>query len=123
MKTILIRFVGFLFLVALLQTASYYFLALSFGETYLVPSYIFQAVLGVLSVLALQHTAQRYPNSVAFAFLAASLMKFVFYFLIFHPFLTADGDLSLVEKCDVIVPYLTTLFLETYFGIYRLNKL
>ena len=123
MKTILIRFVGFLFLAALLQTASYYFLAISIGETFLIASYIFQAVLGVLSVLAIQHTAQRYPNSVAFAFLGASLMKFVFYFLIFHPFLTADGDLSLVEKCDVIVPYLTTLFLETYFGIYRLNKL
>ena len=123
MKTILIRFVGFLFMVALLQTASYYFLAISIKESFLIPSYIFQAVLGASSVLAIQYSGKRYPNSVAFVFLGASLTKFLLYFIIFHPFLTADGQLSYIEKYDVIIPYLTALFLETYFGIHVLLKL
>ncbi|MGC6423042.1 MAG: hypothetical protein ACON47_00450 [Flavobacteriaceae bacterium] len=86
-------------------------------------SYALQGGLGILSLWVLNQTAQRFPQSVAYAFLTMSLLKIGIYFLFFHPYLKADGELSTIDKLDVLVPYFTALLMETYLGALRLNKI
>ena len=113
----------FFLIAALLQFLAYQLLGITISETFVLPSYALQGIMGLLSLWILLRTAQTFQQQVAFIFMGLSFLKFGLYFIFFHPYLKADGLLTFIEKIDVIIPYFMALALETVLGVQRLDKL
>lgn len=123
MKTKWIFFVLFFVGVGSVHYVVYSIAVPKISSQTLLPSYAIQGFFALLVVGLLYQTVRHYPNALAFIFMGLSLFKIVVFGLFFLPLLKADGSLSTIEKTDVLIPYFTTLFLETYWGMYQLNKL
>lgn len=123
MKTVWFRFISIFVGVGFLHQMSYYLLDPTVKSNTLIPSYIIQGAVGLLVLFLIFSTVKKYSNALAFLFMGLSLVKILLFFLVFLPLLKADGNLSGVEKLDVLVPYFTTLGLEAFFGVKKLNKI
>ena len=86
-------------------------------------SYVINAFLAVLIFGLLYRFRQKVKNQIGFLFMAGSLVKFVFFFLLFYPTYKADGEMSGLEFAAFFVPYAIALFLETYFMSKMLKNL
>lgn len=123
MKTIGLQFTMVFVCVGLFHKMLYYILAPTVNTDIMVPSYAIQAAYGLLVLSLLFITVKRYPNALAFVFMGLSVLKILLFFLLFLPILKVDGVITSIEKIDVLIPYLTALILETFFGVKKLNKL
>lgn len=89
----------------------------------IVRSYVVNAVLAAAIFGLLHHFRLRLKNQIGFLFMAGSLIKFLFFFLLFYPTYISDGTMSGQEFAAFFVPYAIALFLETYFTSKMLRNL
>ncbi|NAY91611.1 hypothetical protein GTQ34_06755 [Muricauda sp. JGD-17] len=84
-------------------------------ENLIVQSYVVNGFLAALIFVLLYRFRLKLRNQIGFLFMAGSLLKFVFFFLLFYPTYKKDGDISTLEFAAFFVPYALSLFWETYF--------
>ena len=92
-------------------------------ENLIVRSYVVNAILAVAIFGLLYRFRQKLKNQIGFLFMGGSLVKFVFFFLLFYPAYKSDGEMSGLEFAAFFVPYAIALFLETYFTSKMLKRL
>ena len=109
--------------VGLIHALAYYLANDSLAESQILASYTFQGFTGVCALGLLLLSAHKIKDQIGFVFMGLSFLKFVLYFVLFHPRLMADGILSLSEKIEVLIPYLTALILETVLGLQNIRKI
>ncbi|MEX0362721.1 MAG: DUF6168 family protein [Allomuricauda sp.] len=86
-------------------------------------SYVVNAILAAVIFLLLYKFREKLKNQIGFLFMGGSLLKFVFFFLLFYPTYKSDGDMSGLEFAAFFVPYAISLFLETFFTSKMLKNL
>jgi hypothetical protein len=83
------------------------------GQNLLNEAYLFNFIYALASFAALKIMNQKNPGLTGFAFMAASALKFLFFFLAFYPSYYADGIVGRSEFLSFFVPYAICLILET----------
>ena len=83
----------------------------SFGE--LMYSYSVNVLLACTVVALIFLLQKKLHHQLGFVFLATSLLKFGFFFILFYPKYNADGDLTRLEFLTFFVPYGICLITET----------
>lgn len=116
--TILFAALGLSFTVHLLLL---HILESSLFENRIVLSYVINFILAVLIFYGLFHFKEKLKNSIGFLFMGGSFLKFIVFFLLFHPFYKSDGEIQKIEFAAFFVPYAIALILETYFTSKMLN--
>ncbi|WP_422349647.1 DUF6168 family protein [Flagellimonas sp.] len=86
-------------------------------------SYVVNAILAAVIFLLLYKFREKLKNQIGFLFMGGSLLKFVFFFLLFYPTYKSDGDMSGLEFAAFFVPYAISLFLETFYTSKMLKNL
>ncbi len=89
----------------------------------IVLAYAVNAVLAISIFGFLFKMKDKYKEQLGFLFLGGSTLKFIVFFIVFYPFYKADGDISNLEFAAFFVPYLLSLFLETFSLAKWLNKM
>ncbi|TMU55023.1 DUF6168 family protein [Flagellimonas algicola] len=92
-------------------------------DNLIVLSYVVNAILAAVIFLLLYKFKEKLKNQIGFLFMGGSLLKFVFFFLLFYPTYKSDGDMSVLEFAAFFVPYAISLFLETFFTSKMLKNL
>lgn len=64
----------------------------------------------------------KFAESLGYFFMAASMLKFVVFFIFFYPDYHEDGKVDKLEFSAFFIPYAVSLFLETIVLIRLLNK-
>lgn len=78
-------------------------------------------IMASLVFFAIYFFRDKYRDLLGFFFLGGSLIKFVLFFIFLYPGYNLDGVLERAEFLAFFVPYLFSLFLETYFLVKLLN--
>lgn len=78
------------------------------GRAYLVNAILAGLILGVIYLLR-----KKLFSQIGFLFLAGSMLKFLFFFLLFNPHYKADGLVSKPEFIGFFIPYGLSLIIET----------
>ncbi|TNJ47022.1 hypothetical protein KFZ70_05575 [Tamlana fucoidanivorans] len=86
-------------------------------------SYTVNALLACIVVLLLFVLKRKLKDQLGFVFMLASMLKFVFFFILFYPRYHADGDLSRVEFLIFFIPYVICLITESIILSKFLNTL
>ncbi len=89
----------------------------------LLPSYLFNFFMALGIVAGLYAVRNRMKQQIGFLFIGGSLLKFLVFFLFFHPSFTADGTISRAEFSSFFVPYFLALATETFFTASMLRNL
>jgi len=87
----------------------------------LVKSYLLNVAMASMVFFAIYFFRNKYRDLLGFFFLGGSLLKFVLFFIFLYPGYHVDGVLEREEFLAFFVPYLFSLFLETYFLVKLLN--
>ncbi len=87
----------------------------------LVKSYLLNVAMASMVFFAIYFYRNKYRDLLGFFFLGGSLIKFVLFFIFLYPGYNQDGILERMEFLAFFVPYLFSLFLETYFLVKLLN--
>ena len=77
--------------------------------------------LGVIAVLYI--LKRKLKDQLGFVFMAASMFKFVFFFLLFYPIYTSDNHMSRYEFFTFFIPYMICLIVECIILSRFLNRL
>ena len=86
-------------------------------------SYGVNFVLAFAIVAVLFAFRRKLKNQIGFLFIAGSLLKFLVFFIFFHPSFTADEVMTRGEFASFFAPYFISLILETYFASRMLRNL
>tara|TARA_R110002049_G_scaffold2056_6_gene14885 strand:- start:1204 stop:1473 length:270 start_codon:yes stop_codon:yes gene_type:complete len=87
----------------------------------IVLAYLLNMVLALIIFSALYGYRVKYRDQIGFLFLGGSMLKFLFFFIVFYPFYNADGNMESLEFTSFFVPYFVCLLLETLFTARMLN--
>lgn len=117
-----------LLIVLLLITFGLHILVLSARElpvldNLIVRSYVVNGLLAAIIFILLFKFRQKLKNQIGFLFMGGSLLKFLFFFLLFYPVYKSDGDMSGLEFGAFFIPYAVALFLETFYTSKMLKNL
>ena len=120
------KFLGVLFAV-ITVTFTIHLLVLSLLEKSLfehklILSYVVNFVLAGIILLVIQRTLNKKSSQAGFIFMAGSGLKFLFFFLIFYPAYSADGNMQTIEFVAFFVPYAVCLILEVIYLSKQLNN-
>lgn len=96
---------------------------LPLSDNLIVRSYMVNGILAAAIFILLYQFRKKLKNQIGFLFMGGSLLKFVFFFLLFYPTYKSDGDMSGLEFAAFFVPYAVALFLETFFTSKMLKNL
>jgi hypothetical protein len=110
-------------MVALVHFFTLYFLEISFSQTLFFEVYISVFLITFLLLFVLIRAFKRMSNYVAWLYLVGSVLKLWLFMLLLWPVFKADGQLSTLEKTIFLIPYCSSLILETRILIIRLNKI
>jgi|TARA_R110002072_G_scaffold239187_6_gene396984 hypothetical protein len=91
-------------------------------ENLIIPSYIFNFSISFISFWVLVNLKPKWIANMGYIFMAASLLKFLIFFIAFYPSYQSDGEMSKLEFFAFFIPYSVGLILETTSLIQRLNK-
>ena len=89
----------------------------------LVYSYSINILLACSVIVLLFLLKKRLRDQLGFLFMLASMLKFVFFFILFYPEYNADGDLSRLEFLTFFIPYVICLITESVILSKFLNSL
>jgi F0F1-type ATP synthase assembly protein I len=89
----------------------------------LIQSYTINGLLASSIYVGLYAFRKKLKNHIGFLFMGGSFLKFIFFFILFYPTYSADGDMDKIEFAAFFVPYLVSLILETFFMAQMLKKL
>lgn len=88
----------------------------------IVLAYLLNMVLALIIFSVLYWFREKWRDQIGFLFLGGSMLKFLFFFLVFYPFYNADGNMESLEFTTFFIPYLVCLLLETFFTARMLNS-
>ncbi|MEX0314694.1 MAG: DUF6168 family protein [Allomuricauda sp.] len=92
-------------------------------DNLIVRSYVVNGLLAAIIFMLLYKFRQKLKNQIGFLFMGGSLLKFLFFFLLFYPTYKSDGDMSGLEFGAFFIPYAVALFLETSYTSKMLKNL
>ncbi len=92
-------------------------------ENLIVLSYMVNSILAAAIFIALYTLRNKLKNQIGFLFIGGSLLKFIFFFILFYPTYKADGEMSGLEFASFFIPYTISLIIETIFTTKMLRKL
>ncbi len=92
-------------------------------DNLIVRSYVVNGLLAAIIFMLLYKFREKLKNQIGFLFMGGSLLKFLFFFLLFYPTYKADGDMSGFEFGAFFIPYAVALFLETFYTSRMLKNL
>ena len=84
-------------------------------------AYIVNYILAVAIYGALYLLQHRMTSQLGFLYMGGSLLKFLFFFILFYPSYKLDGEMSNAEFAAFFIPYSISLILETS-GIIKFLK-
>ena len=88
----------------------------------LIKAYWVNYVLTLLIFLLLCKLRSKYNDQLGFVFMAGSLSKFLFFFILFYPGYYANQKMETIEFISFFIPYSVSLIIETTSVIKILNK-
>lgn len=91
-------------------------------DNLIIPSYIFNVLFTVVVFTILLNLQKKYGSSLGFIFMFSSLVKFLFFFILFNPYYKVDNMVESVEFCAFFIPYSITLGFEIIYLIKILNQ-
>ncbi len=92
-------------------------------ENLIVLSYMVNSILAAAIFIALYALRNKLKNQIGFLFIGGSLLKFIFFFILFYPTYKVDGEMSGLEFASFFIPYTISLIIETIFTAKTLRKL
>ncbi|MDL5510227.1 DUF6168 family protein [Arenibacter sp. M-2] len=110
------------FLVFCLHLLILYLFGFPLLDHMIVLAYLLNVVLALIIFSVLYWFREKWRDQIGFLFLGGSMLKFLFFFLVFYPFYSADGNMQSLEFTTFFVPYLVCLLLETIFTARMLNS-
>lgn len=117
---VLISSLGLLFFI---HTTFLNTLGVSKNGDLIVLSYLVNGVLAALIYVLLFIFRYKLKNQIGFLFMGGSFIKFIIFFIVFHPVYKEDGEMSTLEFAAFFVPYAISLIIETIFMMKMLKKL
>jgi hypothetical protein len=84
-------------------------------------AYAVNYVLAVAIYGALYLLQEKMTSQLGFLYMGGSLLKFLFFFILFYPSYKLDGEMSNAEFAAFFIPYAISLILETS-GIIKFLK-
>ncbi|MFI1772671.1 DUF6168 family protein [Thalassobellus citreus] len=78
----------------------------------LIYSYCINVLLACSAILLLFLLKKKLKDQLGFVFLGASMLKFVFFFLLLYPEYNSDGNLTRLEFFTFFIPYVVCLITE-----------
>ena len=125
-NTLLFTFYLSLVLLSLLVFCLHLLILYLFGfpllDHMIVLAYLLNVVLALIIFSVLYWFREKWRDQIGFLFLGGSMLKFLFFFLVFYPFYNTDGNMESLEFTTFFVPYLLCLLLETFFTARMLNS-
>ncbi|MEP1488908.1 MAG: DUF6168 family protein [Algibacter sp.] len=88
------------------------FIAESTEVNQLIYSYSINALLAIGIITLIFLLKKKLRDQLGFVFMGTSMLKFVFFFILFYPGYNADGDLSRLEFLTFFIPYVISLIAE-----------
>ena len=88
----------------------------------IVLAYLLNVVLALVIFSVLYWFRVKWRDQIGFLFLGGSMLKFLFFFIVFYPIYNGDGNMETLEFTTFFVPYLVCLLLETFFTARMLNS-
>ena len=110
------------FLVFCLHLLILYLFGFPLLDHMIVLAYLLNVVLALIIFSVLYWFREKWRDQIGFLFLGGSMLKFLFFFLVFYPFYSADGNMQSLEFTTFFVPYLVCILLETIFTARMLNS-
>lgn len=89
----------------------------------IVLSYLVNYVMAAAIFIILYKLRHKLKTQIGFLFMFGSALKFLVFFIVFHPIYTADGNITKHEFFAFFLPYGISLVLETYFAAQMLKKM
>ncbi len=89
----------------------------------LIYSYVVNVILACGVIILLFAFRKKLKDQLGFIFMAASMLKFVFFFFLFFPQYKADGILTRLEFLTFFIPYVVCLVTESIILSNFLNRL
>ena len=99
-----------------------YFLEVPLFENQIIASYVINGILAIIIFITLFKLRIKYLDLLGFLFMGGSFLKFAVYFIFFLPLFKADGTVVRLESTSFLIPYITSLIIETFYLIKLLNK-
>ena len=123
MRASLLSFSLFFTVLSVVHALALFELELSLSKIYFVE--VYAAIFGFtfLFLWALLRAFNSLSHYVAWLYILSSGIKFGLFFLLLWPMFKADGEVSVLEKTTFLIPYCTSLVLETKILIGKLNKI
>jgi hypothetical protein len=91
-------------------------------DNLIVRAYSVNLILAFLIYLSLYLLRIKYEHLLGFIFMGGSLLKFIVFFIFFYPIYREDGEVTRIEATSFLIPYLSSLVVETYYLIRLLNN-
>ncbi|MEZ4968335.1 MAG: hypothetical protein R2814_01475 [Flavobacteriaceae bacterium] len=110
------------FLVFCLHLLILYVFGFPLLDHMIVLAYLLNVVLALIIFSVLYWFREKWRDQIGFLFLGGSMLKFLFFFLVFYPFYSADGNMESLEFTTFFIPYLLCLVLETFYTARMLNS-
>lgn len=122
-----VKFCVYIFWIAVITFGIHLFVLkqqkLPLFDNRIILAYCINTFFAIATLLTFNFFKKKYRNQLGFFFLGISLIKFVFFFILFQPYYKSDGLITKIEFLTFFIPYVVTLIAETHFGIKFLNKL
>jgi hypothetical protein len=84
---------------------------------------VVNGILATSIYIGLYLAREKLKNQIGFLFMGGSLLKFVFFFIIFYPVYNTDDTMDKMEFSAFFLPYTIALIIETVFMAKTLNKM
>ena len=88
------------------------FIVESIEVNQLIYSYSINALLAIGIIALIFLLKKKLRDQLGFVFMGTSMLKFVFFFILFYPGYNADGNLSRLEFLTFFIPYVISLIAE-----------
>ncbi len=96
-------------------------LGLPMWDNKILLAYAINYILAVAIYGALYLLQEKMTSQLGFLYMGGSLLKFLFFFILFYPSYKLDGEMSNAEFAAFFIPYAISLILETS-GIIKFLK-
>ena len=123
MRTSLLFFTAYYSLFFVLHFVGLFFFNISLQQALFFEIHGSIFVITALLLFGLLRAFNGYSHYVAWLYLLGSAVKFGLFILLLWPLFKADCEVTILEKSSFLIPYCSSLFLETRILISKLNKI
>ncbi|MFT6747440.1 MAG: hypothetical protein ACJAZ2_001793 [Glaciecola sp.] len=113
------KFCAFLLVISIVIWIIHFFALKNYGHNFeqikMIVSYVLSFSLSSASFFILMFGSKKFADSLGFAFMWTSFIKFGVYLFVFKLVFVLDSEPRGVDLSMLLVPYLVTLFFEVYY--------